>query len=124
MQPLQFSFELCAAAQCAHGAAAGTEQADFLCQRAASSSCWPAVRFANLRVLLLNESAHTLDLKFWHFMGWKRSRLWLRIYYLRRYAMCASESELTTGMERFGQQLRKNHDAEDYSDIMSCVGCG
>ncbi len=50
------------------------ELVDFLCEKATSTKHWPALRFEHLRILLLNQSSRSFDLKQWYFDGWKRSR--------------------------------------------------
>lgn len=99
------------------------ELVDYLCEKSTSTKHWPELRFAHLRILLLNQSSHSFDLKQWYFDSWKRSRrLWLRMYYLRGYAMYATEREMEVEMKRFVDLLRKNHDYQDYEDILSCAG--
>lgn len=99
------------------------ELADFLCDKATSKKHWPELRFAHLRILLLNESSRSFDLKQWYLDGWKRNRrLWLRLLYIRGYAMYATESELEPVMKRFGELLQKNHDYTDYSYMLSSGG--
>ncbi len=99
------------------------ELVDFLCEKATSTKRWPALRFEHLRILLLNQSSRSFDLKQWYFDGWKRSRrLWLRMYYLRGFAMYATESEMESAMKRFAELLRRNHDYQDYAEILSCAG--
>lgn len=99
------------------------ELVDYLCEKAASAKHWPELRFAHLRILLLNETARAFDLKQWYLDGWKRSRrLWLRMYYIRGYAIYATESEMQPVMKRFGELLRRSHDCADYAEILSCAG--
>ena len=99
------------------------ELVDYLCEKATSTKHWPELRFAHLRILLLNSSSRDFDMKQWYFDSWKKSRrLWLRMYYLRGYAMYATEREMETEMKRFVDLLRKNHDYQDYEDILSCAG--
>ncbi len=99
------------------------ELVDYLCEKATSTKHWPVLRFEHLRILLLNQSSRNFDLKQWYFDSWKRSRrLWLRMYYLRGYAMYATENEMEAAMKRFVDLLRKNHSYEDYEEILSCAG--
>ena len=96
---------------------------DYLCEKATSTKHWPELRFAHLRILLLNESSRSFDLKQWYLDGWKRSRrLWLRLYFVRGYASYATEGEMQPVMKRFGELLHKSHDYVDYADILSCAG--
>ena len=99
------------------------ELVDYLCEKATSTKHWPELRFAHLRILLLNQSSRNFNLKQWYFDSWKRSRrLWLRMFYLRGYAMYATEREMEPVMKRFAELLRRNHDYQDYEDILSCAG--
>lgn len=98
------------------------ELVDFLCERATDVKTWPEVRFEHLRILLLNESARGFDLKQWYLNGWKRGRLWLRVFFLRGYAMYATEQELEPLMKRLCGLLEKCHDYVDYAYLLSHGG--
>lgn len=39
------------------------ELVDYLCEKTTSAKHWPELRFAHLRILLLNETARAFDLK-------------------------------------------------------------
>lgn len=98
------------------------ELIDFLCDKATDVKLWPELRFEHLRILLLNESAWAFELKQWYLNGWKRGRLWLRVFFLRGYAMYATERELEPLMKRLCGLLEKNHNYEDYACILSRGG--
>ena len=46
------------------------ELVDYLCEKSTSTKHWPELRFAHLRILLLNQSSHSFDLKQWYFDSW------------------------------------------------------
>ncbi len=96
---------------------------DFLCDKAASKKHWCEIRFEHLKILLLNETSFNYDLKQFYFDSLKRCRrLWLKMFYIRGYALYASEAELLPIMKKLQQQLEKNHDYIDYEYILSEAG--
>ena len=46
----------------------------------------------------------------------------MKIFYIRGYAIYASEEELNPVMEKFRKSLDKNHDYIDYSYLLSVAG--
>lgn len=96
---------------------------DFLCDKATSKKHWCELRFKHLKILLLNETALNYDLKQFYFDALKRCRrLWLKMFYIRGYALYATEEELLPVMKKFQQLLEKNHDYIDYEYILSVAG--
>ena len=99
------------------------EMIDFLCDKATSKKHWCELRFEHLKILLLNETALNYDLKQFYFDALKRCRrLWLKMFYIRGYALYATEEELLPVMKKFQQLLEKNHDYIDYEYILSVAG--
>lgn len=96
----------------------------FLCDKATSKKHWPNIRAAHLRILLLNETSRSFDLKQWYLDGFKKSRrLWLRLDYLRGYAMYATEQEMIPVMKKFSQLMQgKQCGYEDWAEIMAVSG--
>ena len=81
------------------------------------------IRFQHLRILLINPSARNFDLKaFYEERVKKARRLSLKMFYIRGYAMYATEAELSPVMDKFCASLEKNHDYIDYNDILSEAG--
>ena len=81
------------------------------------------IRFEHLRVLLLNPSVRNYDLKAFFLDRVKASRrLSMKLFYIRGYAMYATETELILVMEKFCSSLKKNHDYMDYNEILSEAG--
>jgi hypothetical protein len=52
----------------------------------------------------------------------KCRRLWLKLFYIRAYSSFATEQELEPIMLRFETNLQKNHDYQDYEQILSKAG--
>ena len=99
------------------------ELIDYLCDKATSKKHIWEIRFDHLRILLLNPSAKAFDLKEFYFENLKKCRrLAMKIFYIRGYAIYASEEELNPVMEKFRKNLEKNHDYIDYNDILSVAG--
>jgi len=99
------------------------ELIDYLCDKATSKKHWCEVRFEHLKILLLNKSAYDYDLKQFYFDALNRfRRLWLKMFYIRGYALYATEKELCPVMKKLQQQLEKNHDYIDYEHILSVAG--
>ena len=96
---------------------------DFLCDKATSKKHWCELRFEHLKILLLNPSASQYDLKQFYLDSLKRCRrLWLKMFYIRGYALYATEEELLPVMKKFQELLDKNHDYIDYEYILSEAG--
>ena len=95
----------------------------FLCDKATTKKLWCELRFEHLKILLLNKTALNYDLKQFYFDALKRcQRLWLKMFYIRGYALYATEEELLPVMKKLQQQLEKNHDYIDYEYILSVAG--
>ena len=96
---------------------------DYLCDKVISKRHIWEIRFDHLRILLLNTSATEYDLKAFYFENLKKCRrLALKIFFIRGYAVYASEEELIPIMEKFQKSLEKNHDYIDYNYILSVAG--
>ena len=99
------------------------ELVEYLCDKATSKKHIWEIRFDHLRILLLNPSARKFDLKAFYLENLKRSRrLALKLFYIRGYAMYASEEELNPVMEKFCNNMEKIHDYIDYNYILSVAG--
>ena len=99
------------------------ELIDYLCDKATSKKHIWEIRFDHLRILLLNPSAKAFDLKEFYFENLKKChRLAMKIFYIRGYAIYASEEELNPVMEKFQKGLCKNHDYIDYNYMLSIAG--
>ncbi len=99
------------------------EIVDFLCDKAISKKHFCEMRFEHLKILLLNKSALNFDLKQFYLDNVKKSRrLWLKLFYIRGYALYATEQELVPIIKKFQTQLEKNHDYIDYEYILSEAG--
>lgn len=99
------------------------ELIDYLCDKATSKKHIWEIRFDHLRILLLNPSAKAFDLKAFYYENLKKCRrLALKIFYVRGYAIYASEEELIPVMEDFRKSLDKNHDYIDYNYLLSVAG--
>lgn len=97
----------------------------YLCNKIASKNHIWEIRFDHLRILLLNPSAKAYDLKAFYLENIKKCRrLALKIFYIRGYAIYASEEELNPIMETFRKNLDKNHDYIDYNYLLSVAGIG
>ena len=99
------------------------ELVDYLCFWSTSQKHFWEIRFQHLRVLLLNPSAQKYDLKsFYLDRLTKCRRLALKMFFIRGYAMYASEKELIPVMKRFCASMEKNHDYIDYNYLLSAAG--
>jgi len=99
------------------------ELIDYLCAKATSKKHIWEIRFDHLRILLRNPSSQAFDLKNFYFENLKKSRrLALKIFFIRGYALYASEEELNPIMEKFQKSLEKNHDYIDYNYLLSIAG--
>ncbi len=99
------------------------EHIDYLCDKVVSKNHIWEIRFDHLRILLLNPSATEYDLKAFYYENLKKCRrLVMKIFFIRGYAIYASEEELIPIMEKFQKSLEKNHDYIDYNYILSVAG--
>lgn len=99
------------------------ELVDDLCEKATSKKHIWEIRFAHLRILLMNPTSRTFDLKGFYLENLKKSRrLAMKIFFIRGYAMYATEEELNPVMEKFRNNLERNHDYIDYNYILSDAG--
>ncbi|MBR6570019.1 MAG: hypothetical protein IKL25_08730 [Clostridia bacterium] len=99
------------------------ELVDYLCSMIVSKKHFWEIHFEHLRPLLLNPTAVQFDLKSFYEERFKRSRrLCMRMYFMRGYAMYASEQETAVMCEKFERSLKNGHDYIDYTDIMSEYG--
>ena len=96
---------------------------DFLCEKSTSKKHIWEIRFEHLKILLLNKSAQNFDLKDFYLSNINKCRrLALKLFYIRGYAIYATEEELNTIMNKFCSSLEKNHDYIDYEHILSVAG--
>lgn len=99
------------------------ELIDYLCDKATSKKHIWEIRFDHLRILLLNPSAKAFDLKEFYFENLKKCRrLAMKIFYIRGYAIYASEEELIPVMEKFCRNLEGPCGYIDYNYILSIAG--
>ena len=99
------------------------ELIDYLCDKTTSKKHIWEIRLKHLRILLLNPSAKSFDLKNFYFENLKKCRrLAMKIFFIRGYAIYASEAELNPVMDNFRRNLEKNHDYIDYNHILSVAG--
>lgn len=99
------------------------ELIDYLCNKTTSKKHIWEIRFEHLCILLLNPSAKAFDLKAFYYENLKKCRrLAMKIFYIRGYAIYASEEELNPVMEKFRKNLEKNHDYIDYNYLLSVAG--
>ena len=99
------------------------EYIDYLCKIITSKKHIWEIQLEHLRILLLNPSAKAFNLKGFYFENLKKCRrLAMKIFFIRGYAIYASEEELNPVMEKFCRNLEKNHDYIDYNYILSVVG--
>ena len=99
------------------------ELIDYLCDKTTSKKHIWEIRLEHLRILLLNPSAKAFDLKDFYFENLKKCRrLAMKIFFIRGYAIYASEAELNPVMDNFRRNLEKNHDYIDYNYLLSVAG--
>lgn len=99
------------------------ELVDYLCKMIVAKKYVWEIRFDHLRPLLLNPMVKQFDLKSFFAENFSRSRrVCMKMYFLRGYAMYASEKETTLLCEKLITALTKVHDYIDYADIMSEYG--
>ena len=101
------------------------ELVDYLCSQIdnpkSKRSC--ELRFIHLQPLFLNPSTLNFDLKEYLYSHiTKCKRLWLKLFFIRAYAIYADESELILIMQEFSNNLRNTHDYIDYEPILSKGG--
>ncbi len=81
------------------------------------------LRFIHLQPLMLNPTVTDFDLgQYFREHAIKARRLWLRLFFLRAYALFATESDLAPLMRKFEDALRKTHDHQEYEQILSPAG--
>ena len=96
---------------------------DFLCEKTTSKKLFWELRFEHLKILLLNHSAHHFDLKDFFLDNFKKSRrLTMKLFFLRGYALYATEAEVEPLVNKFCENLKNNHDYIDYEAILSVAG--
>ncbi len=99
------------------------EHIDFLCNKVMSKDQIWEIRFEHLRILLLNPSASSYDLKQFYLENLKKCRrITMKLFFIRGYAIYASEEEIETVIDKFEKCLEKNHDYIDYNCILSVAG--
>ena len=99
------------------------ELINYLCEMITSKKHIWEIQFMHLRVLLLNPSANTFDLKHFYLENLRKCRkLALKLFLIRGFSAYASESELNPIMDRFNKCFEKNHDYIEYSYILSAAG--
>ena len=99
------------------------EHMDYLCKMSSSKKHWPETRFTHLQVLLLNKTARNFDLKQFFYEQQKSTRrLWLKLFYIRGYALYANEQEMIPIVQKFQLLLINCHDYIDYEPILSVAG--
>lgn len=101
------------------------ELVDYLCSQIdnpkSKRSC--ELRFIHLQPLFLNSTAVDFDLKDYIYDHLKKSRRpWLRLFYIRTYAIYATEAELEPVISKFEDMMRKYHDYQDFAQILSDAG--
>ncbi len=97
---------------------------DFLCEKSTSKKHIWEIRFAHLRILLLNPTAHQYDLKDFFFQCLKRARrAAIKIYFIRGYAIYATEEEMSPIMKKFAASMEKPpHDHIDWAYVLAPSG--
>lgn len=99
------------------------ELVDYLCEKATSKKHIWEIRFEHLRLLLCNPSSQAFDLKNFYFTNLQKSRRpAMKIFWIRGYAIYASEKELEPIMDRFCKILDGPHGTADINYILSVAG--
>lgn len=99
------------------------ELVDFLCAKATSKKHIWEIRFDHLRILLRNPSSQVFDLKGFYLENLKKSRrLAIKIFFIRGYAIYASEEEMIPVMEKFRKNIEGPCSYIDYNYILSVAG--
>ena len=99
------------------------ELVDFLCAKATSKKHVWEIRFDHLRILLRNPSSQVFDLEGFYLENLKKSRrLAIKIFFIRGYAIYASEEEMIPVMEKFRKSLEGPCGYIDYNYILSVAG--
>lgn len=101
------------------------ELVDYLCSQIdnpkSKRSC--ELRFIHLQPMFLNPSIINFNLKAYLYSHiTKCRRPWLKLFYIRAYAIHADETDLIAIMRKFEDGLRKMHDYQDYEQILSKAG--
>ena len=96
---------------------------DYLCDKATSKKHIWEIRFDHLRILLRNPSSQSFDLKDFYLKNLKRSRrVAMKLFWIRGYAIYASEAELIPVMEKFQKSLEGPCGYIDFNYILSVAG--
>lgn len=99
------------------------ELVDFLCAKATSKKHIWEIRFDHLRILLRNPSSQGFDLKDFYLENLKKSRrLAIKVFFIRGYAIYASEEEMIPVMAKFRKNLEGPCGYIDYNYILSVAG--
>ncbi len=99
------------------------ELIEFLCDKTTSKKHIWEIRFKHLATLLTNEFTKNFDLKQFFLENVKKSRrLPMKLYFIRGFAIYATEAELKPLMDKFSISLTKIHDYIDYEHILSVAG--
>lgn len=101
------------------------ELVDYLCQQIdnpkSKRSC--ELRFIHLQPLFLNPTVKEFDLKDYLYSHISKCRRpWLKMFFIRTYAIFATEQELIPIVKKFELSLQKFHDYKDYEQILSKAG--
>ena len=96
---------------------------DYLCDKATSKKHIWEIRFIHLRTLLRNPSSQSFDLKAFYKENISKSRRpAMKLFFIRGYAIYATEKELNPIMEKFRKTLEGPHGTADINDILSVAG--
>ena len=96
---------------------------DFLCAKATSKKHIWEIRFDHLRILLCNPTSQHFDLKNFYLENLKKSRRpAIKIFFIRGYALYASEEELIPVMAKFRKNLEGPCGYLDFNYILSAAG--
>ena len=96
---------------------------DFLCAKATSKKHIWEIRFDHLRILLRNPTSQLFDLKDFYLENLKKSRRpAIKIFFIRGYALYASEEEMIPVMAKFRKNLEGPCGYLDFNYILSAAG--
>lgn len=96
---------------------------DFLCAKATSKKHIWEIRFDHLRILLRNPTSQLFDLKDFYLENLKKSRRpAIKIFFIRGYALYASEEEMIPVMTKFRKNLEGPCGYLDFNYILSAAG--
>lgn len=99
------------------------ELVEYLCEKSISKKHIWEIRFTHLRILLCNPSSQAFDLKSFYLENLKKCRRpALKLFYIRGYAIYATESELSPVMEKFRKNLEGACGYIDFNYILSVAG--